>query len=585
MADTETVQILLVEDDEDDYVMTRDLLEDVVGTRYELCWAATYELGLNKIHEQDFDVHLFDYRLGARTGLELLEACHQAGSSVPVIMLTGQSNHATDLQAMQAGAADYLIKGQIDPDQLERAIRYALQRARADRQISHLAFYDALTGLPNRVLFKERLHQSLLRQTRTGAHCAVLFMDIDEFKRINDTLGHADGDLLLMAVSDRLQRCLRCSDTLTRIDASGEDQRIFARLGGDEFTVMLPDVDCPEDASFVAKRILAALDEPFRVGKHDVYVGASIGIAVAPTDGNSVDDLLRNADTAMYQVKGDGKNGFKFFEPCMHAGAVERLNLESRLRKAIERDELVLHYQPQFAIPDRRLIGLEALVRWRTPQGLISPGRFIPLAEETGLILDIGNWVLEEACAQMHRWRASGYQQVRMSVNLAGAQFEQPGLQMRVAQALEKSGLAPRQLMLEITEGTLMRHRSDTQRRIQELKDLGVGFALDDFGTGYSSLSYLKRFALTAVKIDRSFVAGLGRDPKDAAIVAAIIAMAQGLELEAIAEGVETSEQWNFLAKLGCGEAQGFLLARPEPAEEVQARLEIASEQKQYVGA
>lgn len=566
-ATPDIVRILLVEDDEDDYVMTRDLLDEVPGMDLRLHWVCEYDEALELVlsDRARFDLCLFDYRLGENTGLDLLHAVRNAGNHVPVIMLTGQREREIDLEAMHAGAADYLLKGEITSGQLERSIRYTYERARADRQISQLAFYDNLTGLPNRVLFKERLDQALLRQRRTLNHTAVMFLDIDDFKRINDTLGHQAGDELLKSASERLHHCLRQTDTVSRKQTYDEDSFV-ARLGGDEFTVLLGDVRRPEDTIKVARRLLAALAEPFRLHSHEVYISASIGIAISPTDGETIDELLRNADTAMYQVKTDGKNGFKFYEAAMHSSAMERLKLESALRQAIHKGEFELFYQPQYSLQGQALIGVEALVRWRTSSGLAPPGQFIPLAEETGLIQDIGAWVLREACVQSRRWLDAGFAPLRMSVNLSSRQFEQPDLVELVTDALEQSGIHPGTLLLEITEGTLMRHRQDTDRRIRALRQLGVGFALDDFGTGYSSLSHLKRFPLSAVKIDRYFTANLGTNSEDEAIATAIITLAHGLGLVAVAEGIETREQWEFLAQRGCNEGQGFLMARPQPA-------------------
>ncbi len=579
MVTPDSIRILLVEDDEDDYVMTRDLLEDVPGTNFQLHWISSYAEAMDLIlsDRAQFEVYLFDYRLGEHTGLDLLHVVREAGNQVPVVILTGQREREVDLEAMHAGAADYLLKDEITSNQLERSIRYARERAQAARQITQLAFYDSLTGLPNRVLFKERLGQALLRQRRAVKHTAVLFLDIDDFKRINDTLGHQAGDELLKAASERLHQCLRQSDTLSREDPHDEAPFV-ARLGGDEFTILLGDVPRPEDAATVARRMLATLAEPFRLLAHEVHMSASIGIAVSPTDGKTIDELVRNADTAMYQVKSDGKSSFKFYEESMHANAMERLELESALHQAIRTGEFELHYQPQYTMQGQALIGVEALVRWRRPTGLVPPGLFIPLAEETGLIQDIDAWVLREACAQGRRWLDAGYAPVRMSVNLSSRQFEQPDLGELVTGALAQSGMAPGMLLLEITESTLMRHRQETDRRIHELHQLGVDFALDDFGTGYSSLNHLKRFPLRAVKIDRSFVANLGASADDATIAAAIIALAHGLGLVAVAEGVETREQWDFLATRGCDEVQGFLVGRPQPAKAIDDLLSAIEE-------
>jgi len=564
------VRILLVEDDEDDYVMTRDLLEEVPGEPYELEWVAEYDRAQDVIREQRHDVYLFDYRLGAETGLELLKFSVLESPDVPVIMLTGQRDREIDVQAMKAGAADYLVKGEIGAALFERSIRYAIERSRADQEITRLAFYDSLTGLPNRALFLDRLTQAAARTERGQGLTAVLFLDIDNFKRINDTLGHHVGDLLLKAIADRLTERVRKGDTVARPSGVAGGESLIARLGGDEFVVLLGDVGRPEDSSVVAKRILRELSEPFDLEGHEVFISASIGIAVAPFDGQETNQLLTNADTAMYEVKDEGKNSFKFYEPTMHAVALERLKLEGALRRAVTNEEFVLHYQPEFDARTEKLVALEALVRWYIPeQGLIPPGEFIPLAEETGLITEIGDWVLQAACRQNRQWADAGLGPVPIAVNLSTQQFGQADLADKIRGAITEFGIPPGCLLLEITESTMMKNTDATAQRLQELDNMGVRLAIDDFGTGYSSLSYLKRFPLHALKVDRSFIMDVVEDPDDAAIVRAIIAMAHSLKLTVVAEGVETQDQMRFLLTEGCDLVQGFLFSPPRPADDV----------------
>ncbi len=564
------VKVLLVEDDEDDYVMTRDLLEEVPGEPYELEWVAEYDRARDVIREKRHDIYLFDFRLGAENGLDLLKFSSLENPDVPVIMLTEQTDREIDVQAMKAGAADYLVKGEIGAALFERSIRYAIERSRAEREITRLAFYDSLTGLPNRALFLDRLSQAAARTERGQGLTAVLFLDIDNFKRINDTLGHHVGDLLLKAIAERLTERVRKCDTVARPTDVASAEHLIARLGGDEFVLLLGDVSRPEDASVVATRILGELSAPFMLEGHEVFVSASIGIAVAPFDGQETSELLTNADTAMYEVKDEGKNSFKFYEPRMHTAALERLQLESALRRAIANEEFILHYQPTLDAGTERLVGLEALVRWHIPgQGLISPGEFIPLAQDTGLITAIVAWVLRAACQQNRRWAHAGLGPVPIAVNLSTQQFGQLDLANRVQSALTESGIPPEYLLLEITESTMMKNTEATAQRLRELDTMGIRLAIDDFGTGYSSLSYLKRFPLHALKVDRSFIKDVVEDPDDAAIVRAVIAMAHSLKLQVVAEGVETREQMQFLLDEDCEMVQGFLFSPPKPADDL----------------
>jgi diguanylate cyclase (GGDEF)-like protein/PAS domain S-box-containing protein len=449
------------------------------------------------------------------------------------------------------------------------------ERKQAEEQIRFLAYYDGLSKLPNRMLFMEKLSLALETARRQSHTHAILFLDLDRFKRINDTLGHSVGDRLLQGVAERLRKCLRSSDTLAR---GGEPQSAadtVARLGGDEFIVSISDLNRGEDAAKVARRILDSLSEPFRLDEHEVVITASIGISVFPADGTDVETLLKNADTAMYHAKDSGRNAFQFYSGSMNAAAFQRLALENSLRKAIEREELMLYYQPQIDIDTGRIVGAEALIRWRHPDlGLVSPGDFIPLAEETGLILPIGRWVLLSACSQGKSWQEAGYGPLQIAVNLSGRQFRQQHIVQTVEEAIRETGFDPRRLEIEITESILMRSAEETVQTLRELKAMGLRVSVDDFGTGYSSLNYLTRFPIDALKIDQSFVRDIAADPGDAAITAAIIAMARGLKLDVVAEGVETQDQLTYLRQRGCRLMQGYLFSRPVPAEEFVKQLQ-----------
>jgi len=434
------------------------------------------------------------------------------------------------------------------------------ERKQAEEMIKYMAYHDSLTQLPNRNLFNERLKQALADAERNKTNVAVLFIDLDRFKVINDSLGHAFGDLLLKSVSRRLQGCLRDHDTI-------------ARQGGDEFTVILH--DCTEEsAKNVAERMINELANPFVLNNHEVTISPSIGISLYPSDGTNPDTLIRNADRAMYQAKDHGKNNYQFYEKDMEAQYTKRLKLENDLRKALARKEFVLYYQPQVDIHSHEVIGVEALIRWNHPEnGFISPAEFIPLAEETGLIVPIGEWVLYTACLQNKAWQDAGYTPMRMSVNLSARQFRQTDIDVLVDRVLKETGLDPKYLDLEITENMSMFDVDMTTETLQKLKRLGVNISIDDFGTGYSSLNYLKRFPIDSLKIDQSFVHDIHSDTDDAAIVKAILAMAHSLDLKVVAEGVETERQLSFLKEQKCDQAQGYFFNRPLSPEHLESML------------
>jgi diguanylate cyclase (GGDEF)-like protein/PAS domain S-box-containing protein len=436
-------------------------------------------------------------------------------------------------------------------------VRDVSERKVLEDELAYRAYHDALTDLPNRTLLVDRLRQALARGARTQRGTAVLFIDLDDFKVVNDSLGHALGDQLLVATAQRLRASVRPGDTV-------------ARLGGDEFIVLLEDVAEADDANAAARRMLAELEAPFKLADRELFVGASIGIALSGPDPKLPDDLLRDADAAMYAAKARGKGHYELFEPGMHTQPLERLALEAELRRVLERDELRLHYQPVVELDTGRVCGAEALLRWQHPRrGLVPPGQFIPLAEETGVIVPIGRWVLQEACreARLLRDRHPGARPFVMSVNISGRQFQHPGLVQDVAEALRAADLPACALRLEITESVAMEAGTATIETLQALKGLGVQLAIDDFGTGYSSLAYLKRFPVDTLKIDRSFVDGLGHDPQDTAIVRSVITIAKTLNLVVTGEGIETVEQLEELRTLECTEAQGFYFARPAASE------------------
>jgi diguanylate cyclase (GGDEF)-like protein/PAS domain S-box-containing protein len=464
------------------------------------------------------------------------------------------------------------------PDGSVRAVlslsRDITERVRTEQQIRMLAVYDSLTGLPNRRRFLEELGAAIQTAQRHRRRVALLFLDLDRFKHVNDTLGHSAGDQLLTQVAGRLVRSVRHGDSVSRPGAEVGEAEV-SRLGGDEFTVLLSEVQEPTDATRVASRILEALARPFTVEHREVFATASIGISVYPFDGEDPETLLRNADTAMYHAKSMGRNHYRFFTAEMNASAARILHLESRLRGALARGELSLHYQPVRHASSATLTGAEALLRWHDPEtGLVSPAEFIPIAEETGMIAAIGEWVLQSACAQWAAWREAGLGLPRLAVNISSVQLRHRGFVEAVERVLAATGTSAGQLDLELTESAIMEDDVPTTRALERLSDLGIGLVLDDFGTGYSSLNHLRRFPIDRVKIDRTFVSGIPASREEAALTRAIIDMAHSLGLGTVAEGVETREQADFLREHGCDELQGHLFSPALPPAEFARYLE-----------
>jgi diguanylate cyclase (GGDEF)-like protein len=555
--------VLLVEDNLGDARLLREMLNEQNSLSTQLTHLECVSDAESYLVEHAVDIILLDLGLPDAQGLEAIQRAHAAAPGVPLVVLTSLDDVSLAVQALQLGAQDYLIKGQIETRGLLRALRYAIERKNmegaalaAARRMAHSAEHDFLTGLPNRMLLNDRVGQAIALAARHTKRVAVLFLDLDGFKHINDSLGHPTGDKLLQSIAKRLVDCIRGSDSVSR-------------QGGDEFVILLLDLERAEDAAITARRMLEAVALPHRIDQHDLHVTASIGVSVYPDDGLDADTLIKNADTAMYQAKENGRRNIQFFKSAMNARAVERQFLEEGLRWALERQEFALHYQPKVNLMTGAIAGAEALIQWTHPtRGPINPAAFIPVAEECGLILPIGAWVLREACAQARAWMDVGLSVKSMAVNVSAMEFRDKNFLNSLFAILDETGLDPRSLELELTESVLMKHAAFTASILQTMRKRGVKVAIDDFGTGYSSLSYLQRFPVDALKIDQSFVRQISTAGDDTTIVKAVIGMARGLKLRIIAEGVETLEEVAFLRAYRCEEAQGHYFSRPVPSQQ-----------------
>jgi diguanylate cyclase (GGDEF)-like protein/PAS domain S-box-containing protein len=674
--------LLLVEDNPGDARLLREMLQDPSVHATELTHVETMSAAEKHLLERSCDVILLDLGLPDAQGLGALRRARAAAPRVPLVVLTGLDDESVATEALQEGAQDYLIKGQIEARGLLRSLRYAIERkaleealfvekeraevtlncigdavvctdfsgritflnlvaekmtgwarqeaaglAMADvfhildatnrlvianpmeiavgqnrtvhlpancilirrdgleipiedsvapihdreghatgavivfrdvsaaramaLEMAHSAQHDFLTGLPNRMLLNDRVSQAISAAPRRMKKVAVLFLDLDGFKHINDSLGHSTGDKLLQSVAKRLVDCVRASDTVSR-------------QGGDEFVVLLSEMEQSEDAAITARRMLQLIAEPHSVDQHELHVTTSIGVSVCPDDGRDAETLIKNADTAMYQAKEHGRQSYKFFKPAMNVRAVERQSIEESLRRAVERQEFSLHYQPKINVRTGEITGAEALLRWSHPvRGPVSPAQFIPVAEDCGLILPIGNWVLREACTQARAWLDAGLPLGTMAVNISAMEFRDDNFLDNVFATLKETNLDPRTLELELTESVLMKRAESAASVLKALRAGGVQVAVDDFGTGYSSLSYLRKFPIDALKIDQSFVRQITSAPDDTTIVTAVISMGRSLRLRVVAEGVETREELGFLQEHLCDEAQGYYFSRP----------------------
>jgi diguanylate cyclase (GGDEF)-like protein len=561
------LEVVLIEDNAAEATLVEESIKQSELQRFSVVGFSRLWAAMDHLDREGADCVLLDLSLPDAVGLEGVRVLLSAFPDLPVVVLTGHDDTSLALEAVSAGADDYLVKRHAQGEAIVRALRYAIERSRTRSELVHQALHDVLTGLPNRALFVDRLQQALARSARNDGLVAVIFLDLDRFKTINDSLGHEAGDRVLVEVAARLQGVVRPSDTL-------------ARFGGDEYTVLCEPTSAYQGMA-IADRLAVALSRPIESGGHEMFLTASVGIAFG-RHGDQPADLIRDADVAMYKAKERGTGEVETFDVEMRTSALQRLELEHDLHRAMERDELALYWQPIVELGTGDIVAAEALLRWQRPErGVVLPDEFIPAATETGLIVPIGQWVVETACHQLKRWRQAGLTEPGFvgSVNVSAREIETGQLAESVRSALDRYGVAPSELCLEVTERYLMKETGAALDVVNALHDLGGQLALDDFGTGHSSLLVLKRLPIQTVKVDRAFVRGLDDDDQDAAIVEAVASLAHALGLRAVAEGIETETQRRKCQELGCDLGQGFLFARPQPAAEMTALLRHARAQ------
>jgi len=550
------IKLLLVEDNHQEALRINNMLKEGLQNQFTLEQRLSVSEALDLVQQHTFQAIILDLHLPEGQSFEAIPQFIQYCPGAPILILSGVEDEEQAIRAVKSGAQDYLIKGQTSSSTLCRAIRYAIERHRATQRITQLAHYDHLTGLANRGLFYERLNCAVARCNRNDMAMALMFLDLDHFKAINDTLGHECGDSLLKTVATRIKKCIREIDT-------------GVRLGGDEFAVLLEQIISVEDVAAVAQRILQLLAQPIIVNHHQLQVTGSLGITIYPWDSANPQELLSHADAAMYRAKAQGGNKYQFYTAGMKTAGLDGSTLEVELTRALAKKEFLLHYQPQMNLRTKQIIGMEALLRWHHPyQGLIGPNHFIPQAEENGMIIPIGEWVLRAASKQAKYWEKQGFSSPQVAVNLSARQIHQGNLPALIQDILKRSHLDPENLKLELTETFLIHETEETLQTLREIKAMGIHLYIDDFGAGYASLRYLKSFPVDGIKLDQSLIQHLPHNTNDAAIVQAIISLGKALGLQVIAEGVERQEQADFLEELDCDAMQGYWIAPPLPAHE-----------------
>jgi len=548
------MKILIVEDDEDDYILLQELLIDAIGNSASITWADDFKSAQTKIVSEDFDFYFLDNRLGAELGLDLIAKIKQQFETAPpIIMLSGIDDHQTDLDAMAKGADDYLVKSELTAHLLERTFRYSLKSKGLETKLAKLAHFDSLTGLYNRSLFNELLVKIIEQSKRSSHKFALVTLDLDNFKFINDNYGHPAGDQLLTKIARRLKRVTRSSD-------------VVARLGGDEFSLLLKDVKNDSDFVKLVENVMAAFQEPIQVDSKSVSVTTSAGVSIFPTDAQIANELIEHSDRAMYQAKNNGRNTYSFYNQQLHQEAISKHDLELALNSAINDNKLLLYFQPIISLASEEITSYEALLRWPNDEGgLHNTERFIEVAEESNLILQIGDWVFEKACSQLNVWFEQGITDRNISINVSANQFNSGDFTELVETYVKKTPYLAEKLTFELTERRPLDIKSSTVDKLLKLSNLGFKFSVDDFGIGHSSISYLRAFPMNSIKIDKSIVQNIINSKEDLALCTAIIAIGSALELDVIAEGVETKEIASMLKSLACPYAQGYLYSKPIP--------------------
>ncbi|MBA1145768.1 GGDEF domain-containing response regulator [Ectothiorhodospiraceae bacterium WFHF3C12] len=552
----DVLKVAVIEDDDEDFVLVSEALKAAQRTRFEIVHAAGLAQGRLALLDDSYDVFLVDYFLDENSADSLISEARRLSHPSPLVVLTGADSRDLDDRLIEMGAADFLPKRELAPALLERTIRHAVDRKQSENQMARLVKQDALTGLGNRQLFEENVERAISRARRHNGSFAIIFLDLDRFKEVNDTLGHHVGDLLLILVADRLQRATRDSD-------------FVARISGDEFTLLLDDIRETGDAEIIAEKLLDTLRSPTPIHDVTLNITASLGVACFPEHGDTPMELMQKADMALYESKRAGSGRYRFFSQEMQARLERNIDMEQGLRHALDAGELSLHFQPIWRLSDRRTVAAEALLRWRHPAGyMVSPAEFIPVAERTGLILPVGNWVLDEACRFLRRLDDAGHSRLDLAINVSPRQLGPHTFTETVERHLAAHGVEASRLELELTEETFIETGDEMKSLLTDFRKLGCSIAIDDFGTGYSSLRYLKHFPVHRLKIDKSFISGDGADVAEPAITQAIVNLAKSLGLTLVAEGVETPQQADFLLAEGCQFGQGFLVAPPMEADE-----------------
>lgn len=547
---TETaLRILLVDEGQAEYMVVAHLAAAIQHRHHLVSWCDQPCEALANILSGQYDVILLDCERNAERSRDLLRSAINGGCTAPIIVISDELNEALDRSAIADGAADYILKGQLNSITFERILRYALNRKDQERLLAQRMQYDPLTGLPNRLLFRDRLEHAVARAQRESTQLALLHIDLNGFRRVNESFGHSNGDQLIQTMAERLLECVRKTDSV-------------ARIGGDEFTIVLEDARNLHDVIAVAEKILPALSQPYQIADASVVLGASVGIAVYPEAGQTAEILMRNAELARQQAKSTRGTHFHFYTEQMNLDARNQIHLEAELRRALRRNEFELFYQPRVELESGEMVGVESLIRWRHPQrGLLAPNDFIPLAEETGLIVSIGYWTIQQACRDMRELQRYSKRPLDIAINLSVKQLQDEKFAEITTRLLRESQIDLSHIEFELTESTILTNAEQTYQSMSALSQLGVSFSLDDFGTGYSSFAHIQRLPISALKIDRSFVRNLPQNTDDAIIVKAIINLAHSLQLRVIAEGAETLEQIQFLWENRCDQVQGYYFA------------------------